>query len=416
MTQLEFEFNDEQYYAYRSDGANFMDTTGPVGLIALPGTEEFVQKINRELYTIRFKTLQRYPSFLRSEPGFIRHNYIIDSSISRFSSGEAKATLHSTIRGHDVYIFCDVTNRFVEYKMFGQMVPTAPDDHYQNLKRTILACNSKAKNISVVMPYLYEGRQDYTSSRESMDAANVLKELNRMGVKNIITFDPHEPRVENAIPLLGIENIPTSYSILKALIKDFPEISFNNPDECMVISPDENGLKRATYYASMLGLQLGTFYRERDYTQTVDGKNLVTNYKFLGEEINGKTAIIIDDMINSGKTVTQTARRLKQTLGAGKVILLATYPLLTRGTEPIQEAYQSGFIDKIYGTNLCAHSPELQKAEWYRDVDMSIMTAELIDALNHQASISGILDQSSQIADMLKRNRDLQSFDSLSKE
>lgn len=415
MSQIEMNMSDDLYYSYKQDGANLMQTNGPVGLIALPGTEEIVSQINSTLYDIRLKTVKRYPSMLNDEPGFIRNSYIVNVSIDRFSSGEAKATILSTVRGHDVYIFCDVTNHFVTFNMFGMKIPMSPDDHYQNLKRVILASSRKARSISVIMPYLYEGRQDHRTSRESLDCANVLKELNHLGVKNIITFDPHDARVENAIPRAGIENIPTSYSLLKALISDYPEMRFNDPAQATIISPDENGMKRATYYASMLGLPLGTFYRERDYSESSEGHNPITNYKYLGDDINGKTAIIIDDMVNSGLTITETAIRLKKELGAGKVILLCTYPLLTQGIGPIQMAFENGFIDRVYGTNLCAHSEELVKAPWYRDVNMSLMTAELIDALNHQASISGILDQSSQIAELLERNSDIQSFMALGK-
>lgn len=415
MSQIQFTMNDDLYYSYRKDGANLMKTNGPVGLIALPGTEDITRKINDMLYNIRLKTVTRNPSIMNDEPGFIRNNYIINTSIARFSSGEGKATIHNTIRGHDVYIFCDVTNRFETYNMFGMEIPTSPDDHYQNLKRMILACSSKARSVSVIMPYLYQGRQDHRTSRESLDCANVLKELNRMGVKNIITFDPHDARVENAIPLYGMENIPTSYSLLKALISDYPDKRFNDPSEATIISPDENGMKRAAYYASMLGLPLGTFYRERDYSRSIDGENPVTSYEYLGEDINGKTAVIIDDMINSGITATETAVRLKDDLGAGKVIMLCTYPLLTNGIEPVQEAYEKGYIDRIYGTNLCRHGQDLIDSPWYRDVDMSQMTAELIDALNHQASISGILDQSSQIAELLKKNSEIQNFMNLGK-
>ncbi len=410
MKPMTYEFTDESYYMYKYDGANFMDTNGPVALIALPGTESFVDKVNEELYNIRVKTVQRYPQFLSSEPGFLRSSYLAKNEIARFSSGEGKATLKSTVRGHDVYIFCDVTNHFETYNMFGMKVPYSPDDHFQNLKRTILATSAKARHLSVVMPYLYEGRQDQRSSRESLDAANVLKELQYMGVHNIITFDPHDSRVENAIPLLGIENIPTSFRLLSALIEDNPQINFSNPDSLMIISPDENGMQRATYFTSILGLPLGAFYRERDCQTTVDGVNPIINYKFLGDDLNGRTAIIIDDMINSAETVTKTAKRLKQELGAKHVIIIATYPLLTHGTEPLDQAYAEGLVDKVYGTNLCAHSDELLQAPWYRDVDMSSMTAELIDALNHQASISGILDQTSQIMEMLEKNREMQKF------
>ncbi len=410
MSQLEIKINDDLYYSYREGGANLMQTNGPVGLIALPGTEDFVEKINKRLYDIRMKTVSRYPSILNDEPGFIRNSYIIDSGIDRFASGEAKATIYKTIRGHDIFIFCDITNRFESYEMFGQQVPVSPDDHYQNLKRMILASGGKARSVSVVMPYLYQGRQDHRTSRESLDCANVLKELNHLGVKNIINFDPHDARVENAIPRYGIENIPTSYSLLKALINDYPETRFNDPEEATIISPDENGMKRAAYYASMLGLPLGTFYRERDYSRSIDGSNPVTNYEFLGVDMNGKTAIIIDDMINSGQTATETAVRLKDDLGAGKVIMLCTYPLLTHGTEPVQEAYEKHYIDKIYGTNLCKHPPEMEDAPWYRDVDMSGMTAELIDAMNHQASISGLLDQSAQITELLRKSEEHQRF------
>ncbi len=409
MSQLQFEF-DDSYYLYKSDGANFMNTNGPVGLIALPGTEAFVEQVNRELYTIRLRTIQRYPQFLSSEPGFIRNSFLVKNEIARFSSGEGKATLKSTVRGHDIYIFCDVTNHFESMKMFGLEVPLGPDDHYQNLKRTILACSSKARNVNVVMPYLYQGRQDKRNSRESLDAANVLKELNYMGVKNIIAFDPHDSRVENAIPLHGIENIPTSFQLLSALIQDYPHINFNDPNNVMIISPDENGMQRAAYYSSLLGLSLGTFYRERDYETTIDGENPIINHKFLGDDLNGKTAIIIDDMINSGDTVTETAYRLKNELNADQIIVLVTYPILTQGTSSLDEAYAEGYINRVYGTNLNAHSEEMLEAPWYRDVDLSTMTAELIDALNHQASISGILDQTDRIVDMLEETKHVQNF------
>lgn len=410
MNQLHIKLSDELYYSYKKDGLNLMRTNGPVGLIPLPGTEEIVQKINETLYKIRLRTAERHPSILNDEPGFLRNNYIIKARIDRFSSGEAKATITSTIRGHDIFIFCDVTNRFVTYKMFGMDIPTSPDDHFQNLKRVILASSGKARSISVVMPYLYQGRQDHRTSRESLDCANMLNELSELGVKNIITFDPHDARVENAIPRYGVENIPTSFSLLQALIADYPDCKFNDPNEFTIISPDENGMKRAAYYASMLELPLGTFYRERDYAESSEGTNPVTNFEYLGEDINGKTAIVIDDMINSGQTVTETAVRLKEKANAGKVILLCTYPLLTNGIEPIQQAYEDGYIDKLYGTNLCAHSEELMNAVWYRDVDLSQMTAELIDALNHQASISGLLDQSSQIAELLSKNDTIHDF------
>ncbi len=418
MSGIQFQFNDENYYRYSSSGANFMETTGPVGLIALPGTEEYVEKVNQHLYNLRLNTVQKYPSFLSSEPGFMRNNYIVDAEITRFASGEAKATLHDTVRGHDLYIFSDVTNRFTSYKMFGMEVPMSPDEHFHNIKRVILAANNKARRVSVVMPYLYQGLQDKRNSRESLDAANMLKELNRMGVDVIMTFEPHEPRVENAIPLYGIENIPTSFNLLQALIEDNEEVDFADPEQAIIISPDETGMKRATYYASMLGVQVGTFFRERDYSVKVNNENPIINFNYLGTDLDGKIAVIIDDIIFSGETVTRTAKTLKEELNAKSVIMLSTYPLLTHGLEVVDQAYEAGHIDKIYGTNLSAHSDELLARPWYRDVDISNMTAELIDALNHQASISGILDQSSQIAAMLQESKDRQRFrklDELSK-
>lgn len=404
-------FDNESYYSYSTSGANFMETNGPVGLIALPGTEDFVSKVDNHLYNIRLNTVQKYPGFLRTEPGFMRNNYIIDSKITRFGSGEAKATLLDTVRGHDIYIFCDVTNRFTTYEMFGMEVPMTPDEHFHNIKRIVLAANNKARRVSVVMPYLYEGLQDTRTSRESLDCANMLKELNRAGVEVIMTFDPHEPRVENAIPRYGIENIPTAYKLLEALITDYPDVDFADAEQAVIISPDESGMKRATYYASMLGLQVGTFFRERVYEENTSSYE--TRYKYLGDKLQGKTAIIIDDIVYSGSTVTRTAKKLKTELGASNVIVLCTYALLTHGTPPIDEAYDKGYISKIYGTNLSAHSPEHVEAIWYRDVDMSQMTAELIDALNHQASISGILDQSEQIADLLNESKERQRFNNL---
>ena len=407
---FQIHFNNDDYYAYNVSGANFMETTGPIGIIALPGTEEFVDKVNKHLYKIRMNTLQKYPSFLTNEPGFIRSNYVVSSTITRFSSGEAKATLNDSVRGHDLYIFVDITNHFTTYKMFGMDVPMSPDEHFQNIKRIILAANNKSRRISVVMPYLYQGLQDIRKSRESLDAANMLKELNRLGVKVIMTFDPHEPRVENAIPLYGIENIPTSYSLLKALITDFPTVNFSNPDEVVIISPDESGMKRATYYASMLGLQVGTFFRERKYSKKYKTNKPTLKYKYLGNNLKGKTAIIIDDIVFAGTTLERTSKALKDELGANNVIMLTTYPLLTEGLTTINKLYEDGYLNKLYGTNLNAHPQELLDAPWYRDVDMSQMTAELLDALNHQASISGVLDQSSQIADLLRKSKDQQMF------
>lgn len=410
MAGIQFQLNDDNYYMYNSAGANFMETNGPVGLISLPGTEEFVQKVDRHLYNLRMNTVQKYPSLLTNEPGFMRNNFMVNTEITRFASGEGKATLHDTVRGHDLYIFSDVTNHYTTYKMFQREVPMSPDEHFQNIKRVILAASNKARRISVVMPYLYQGLQDIRTSRESLDAANMLKELNRMGVQVIMTFDPHEPRVENAIPLYGIENIPTSYSLLKSVISENPDIDFNDPEQTIIISPDEKGMKRATYYASMLGLQVGTFFRERDFSTRENGENPIVNFNYLGNDLEGKTAVIIDDIVFSGETVTRTAKTLKEELGAKNVLMLATYPLLTNGLAPLDEAYNNGHLHRLYGTNLTAHSEEMLARPWYRDVDMSNMTAELIDALNHQASISGILDQSSQIAELLHRSKEQRLF------
>lgn len=405
----DFLLNNSNYNLYDASSNQQMETNGPVGLIALPGTEDFVNKVNNHLYNIRIKKVQQKPQLLADEIGFMRNTYIISSTISRFSSGEAKGTLNDTVRGHDLYIFCDITNHNASYEMFGMQVPMSPDEHFQNLKRIILAANNKARKINVVMPYLYQGLQDVRHSRESLDCANMLKELNNLGVHVIMTYDPHEPRVENAIPLFGIENVPTAYNLIRALISDYPSVDFADPEQAVVISPDERGMKRATYYASVLGLQVGTFFRQKVYKHDKNSDPDI-NYKYLGKDLEGKTAIIIDDIIFSGSTVTRTAKALKEDYGASNIIMLCTYPLMTQGTALIDKAYEDGYISKIYGTNLTNHTEELLNSPWYRDVDLSSMTSQLIDALNHQASISGVLDQSPQITELLQKNKELQSF------
>lgn len=383
-----------------------METNGPIGLIASQGTEEFAEKVNGHLYDIRMKYLEENPEYFRMSPGFIREDYIIGSECTRFTNGEGKATLHDSVRGHDIYILCDVLNYSETYTHFGSETPLAPDDHFTNVIRLTLAASNKPRRINVIFPFLYEGRQDIRQNRESLDCAFALKELNRMNVESIITFDPHDSRVENALPQAGLENIPATYQLLKALISDDNKIPFEDKSKLMVVSPDETGMKRAMYYASVLGLPLGTFYLQRDNERIVDARNPVTSMHFLGDDPAGRDIIFVDDMIVSGAALLRTAKMLKEKYKAKRVFAVTSFAIFTDGIDAVNQAYEEGLIEKIYATNLNYHAPELCQAPWFQEVDMSKYVAQLIDALNHHASISGLLDQTEIINKLLEKRRD----------
>ena len=399
-------FNDQNYYVYRQDGRNMMETVGPIGLIAETGSEEFAQKVNEHLYNIRMRYVEENPEFLQYSPGFIRQNYIIRSESTRFKNGEGKATLHNSVRGHDIYIISDVLNYSETFNYFGEQVPLAPDDHFTNVIRLTLAASNKPRRINVILPFLYEGRQDIRLNRESLDCAFALKELNSLGVESIITFDPHDSRVENALPKAGLENIPATYQLLEALISDDNKIPFDDNSRVMVVSPDETGMKRAMYYASVMGLPLGTFYLQRDPDVVVEARNPVTAMHFLGDDPEGRDIIFVDDMIVSGEALLRTAKLLKEKYKVRRIFAVTSFAIFTDGVEALNEAYEEGLIEKLYATNLNYHSPEVLAAPWFKNVDMSEYVAQLIDALNHHASISGLLDQTEMINQLLQQRRD----------
>jgi len=322
-------------------------------------------------------------------------SFVLTPNCPRFGTGEAKAVLNHSARGLDAYIICDCFNYSVNYKMYGQTVPMSPDDHFQDLKRVIAAFGGKARRITVVMPMLYEGRQHRRSSRESMDCALALQELVNMGVKNIITFDAHDPRVNNAIPLDGFDNVQAAYQMIKALLRTVPDVHLDR-EHTMIVSPDEGGMGRCIYYSSVLGLELGMFYKRRNYSVIVNGRNPIEAHEFLGNDIHGKDLILVDDMISSGESILDIAAKLKEK-GAGRIFVFSTFGLFVEGLDKFDEYYEKGIIDKVFTTNLIYQTPELLSREWYCSVNMSKYIALLVDTLNNDNSISGLLDPADRI-------------------
>ena len=317
-------------------------------------------------------------------------SFVIDVNCPRFGTGEAKAVLHHSARGLDAFIICDCFNYNVTYKMYGQTVPMSPDDHFQDLKRVIAAFGGKARRITVIMPMLYEGRQHRRTARESMDCAMALQELVSMGVKNIITFDAHDPRVNNAIPYDGFDNVQAAYQMIKALLRSVPDVKLDR-EHTMIVSPDEGGMGRCIYYSSVLGLDLGMFYKRRNYSIIVNGKNPIEAHEFLGNDIIGKDLILVDDMISSGESMLDIAAKLKER-GAGRIFIFSTFGLFVDGLQKFDQYYADGLIDKIFTTNLIYQTPELLSREWYCSVNMSKYIALLVETLNNDNSISKLLD------------------------
>ncbi|NCA99173.1 MAG: ribose-phosphate pyrophosphokinase [Clostridia bacterium] len=376
-----------------------MAPVGPVGIIPLTGSAVFADSVNYYLGRRRTEYLEQLPDLGATNPGFIRHDYRIPVNTFRFSSGEGKAVIGNTVRGHDLFILVDVMNFSCTYKMHGLINHMSPDDHYQDLKRTILAISGKARRINVIMPFLYESRQHKRNSRESLDCAYMLEELYSLGVENIITFDAHDDRVANAIPTSGFESIPSAYQIIKSLVNTTPDLHICG-DTMMVVSPDEGGISRAMYYASMLGVPLGTFYKRRDYTQVVNGRNPIIAHEFLGDTVEGMDIIVVDDMISSGDSMLDIARELKSRK-ANRIFCATTFGLFTDGLEHFNQAYEQGLITKVFATNLIYRRPELLAAPWFQDVNMAKFTALLIDAINHDASLSKLVDPTEKIRKLL---------------
>ena len=396
--------DEKSYSRYNQYGENPMDPVGPIGLIALKGSKQFTENVN--WYLNKRRSEYQSEAFISKYPGFYREDYRIDVDNTRFSSGEGKAVIKNTVRGHDLYIVCDVMNSSITYKMYGQDNRMSPDDHYQDLKRVILACSGKSRRVNVIMPFLYESRQHKRNSRESLDCAFALEELYNLGVANIITFDAHDERVANAIPLSGFESLNPTYQIIKEMYRQIPDLSFSE-GKFMVVSPDEGGISRAMYYASILGVPLGTFYKRRDYTTVVNGRNPIIAHEFLGDSVEGMDILIVDDMISSGDSMLDIAREMKHR-GARKVFCAVTFGLFTEGIDNFNKAYEEGVFDKVFATNLIYRRPELLEAPWFADVNMCKFVALLIDAINHDASLSNLINPTEKIRKLLeaKENRE----------
>ena len=362
---------------------------GRLGIIPMKSCEALGEKVDN--YLVRWRQERSKPENTDLHfNGYERDTYIVKSECPRFASGEAKGTIKESVRGTDLYILVDVINSNIEYNLSGRMVPMSPDDHFQDLKRVIAAAGGKASRINVIMPFLYESRQHKRTNRESLDCALALQELMSYGVTNIITFDAHDPRVQNAIPVSGFENIMPTYQFIKSLLKSTPDLELDK-EHLMVISPDEGAMHRAIYFANHFGVDVGMFYKRRDYSKIVNGKNPIVKHEFLGDDVSGKDVIIIDDMIASGESMLDVAKKLKS-LHAKRVFCLSTFGLFTAGLDVFDEAHKEGFIEKVITTNVTYQSPELLKRSWYESADMSKYIAIIIDHLNHDASLSDLLD------------------------
>ena len=375
---------------------------GPLGLIPLKSCSTLGAKVNDWLVEWRKERESEHKSTI-AFAGYQRDSYIIEAKTPRFGSGEGKGTIESSVRGDDLYIMVDVCNYNLTYSLCGMTNHMSPDDHFQDLKRVIAAAAGKARRINVIMPFLYESRQHKRSGRESLDCALALQELTNMGVENIITFDAHDPRVQNAIPLKGFETVQPIYQFIKHLLKNETELQIDS-DHMMVISPDEGGMGRAVFFANVLGLDLGMFYKRRDYTKIINGRNPIVAHEFLGASVEGKDVIIVDDMISSGESMLDTAKELKR-MKARKVFICTTFGLFTGGLKKFDEYYENGIIDRVLTTNLVYQTPELLSKPYYINVDMSKYIALIIDNLNHDASLSDLLNPTGRINRLLAKYR-----------
>ena len=364
---------------------------GRLGVIGMSGCETFCEKVDYYLKTFNADDVNNLGTFL------------LPIKMARFGTGEAKVTILHSIRTFDVYLIVDVFNYGVTYKMYGQDVPMSPDDHFQDLKRVISAMCGKAKKITVIMPMLYEGRQHKRTARESLDCAVMLQELfDYYGIDNIITFDAHDPRVMNAIPTKGFENVYTTYQMIKALVNNIEDFKIDK-DNLMIISPDEGGVGRGVYYSSVLGIDLGMFYKRRDYSRVVKGRNPIIAHEFLGSSLENKDVIVVDDMISSGESMIDVAKRLKD-MGARNIYVCCAFGLFCNGLEAFDEAYENGWISRVFTTNLIYRSPELLERKWFCEVDLSKYISLIIDALNHDMSISSLLNHAQRIKPFLEQH------------
>jgi ribose-phosphate pyrophosphokinase len=373
---------------------------GTLGIISLESSKSLGQKVNDYIVDWRKARENEHTSTI-AFAGYQRDSYLIDAGCPRFGTGEAKGIIRESVRGSDLYLLLDVCNYSLTYTVCGQTNHMSPDDHYQDLKRIIAAVGGKARRITVIMPFLYESRQHRRSSRESLDCALALQELTNMGVESIITFDAHDPRVQNAIPLKSFETVQPTYQFIKALLKKVPDLNLD-AEHMMVISPDEGGMNRAVYFANVLGVDLGMFYKRRDYTTIINGRNPIVAHEFLGTDVEGKDMLIIDDMISSGESMIDVAKELKRRK-AGRIFVASTFGLFTNGLSKFDEAYEQGLIDRVLTTNLVYQTEELLSRPYYINVDMSKYIALLIDTLNHDSSISKLLSPTERIQNILNK-------------
>lgn len=361
----------------------------PLGLIAMEGASEIGKKVDK------------YLTQWANEKEHVKESFLIEADCPRFSSGDGKGLIKQTIRGNDLFILCDMGNYSVTYDYFGTKNRMSPDDHYQDLKRIIQAASGKAHRINIIMPSLYGGRQHRKNYRESLDCAVALQELQSMGVSNILTFDAHDPRVQNAVPLMGFDNIIPSYQVLKSMFKNLPDFK---PDKnhFMIVSPDEGAINRNMYYASVLSVNLGMFYKRRDYSTVVDGRNPIVAHEYMGNDVKGMDVFIADDIISSGESMLDIAVELKKR-NANKIYCYATYPIFTNGLAKFDKAYEEGKIDGVFGTNLTYRTPELLERPWFYEVDCAKYIAYFIASLNHDQSISNVIDPHKKIETLLKK-------------
>ena len=375
---------------------------GPLGFVSLPSCKELGDKVDYYLVKWRKERKNDHKNSL-VYAGYEKNSFLVEHKLPRFGSGEGKGVIVSSVRGDDLYIMVDICNYSLTYTVAGHENHMSPDDHYQDLKRIIAAVEGKAKRITVIMPFLYESRQHKRTTRESLDCALALQELVSMGVDNIITFDAHDPRVQNAIPLHGFETVQPSYQFIKGLLRNVKDLNID-ADHMMVISPDEGGMGRAIYIANVLGLDMGMFYKRRDYTKIVNGRNPIIAHEFLGTEVEGKDMIIIDDMISSGESILEVAHELKARK-ANRIFVFSTFGLFTNGLEKFDKAHEEGVISKVLTTNLIYQTPELLSKEWYISCDLSKFIAYIVDTLNHDESISDLLIPNDRIQSIVTRYR-----------
>lgn len=375
--------------------------TAPLKIVALDSCKELGVKVNDYIVSFRKEAVSEYPE-LAKIANYGCDNYLVESACPRFGSGEAKGVLKESIRGKDLFIMVDVCNHSLTYKVNGHINHMSPDDHYQDLKRIISAATGKARRINVIMPFLYESRQHKRTKRESLDCALALQELMEMGVSNIMTFDAHDPRVQNSIPINGFDNFSPNYQFMKALLRAEPDLQVDK-DHLMIISPDEGAMHRAVYLSNVLGVDMGMFYKRRDYSTIVNGKNPIVAHEFLGTDLAGKNAIIVDDMISSGESMLDVAKKIKER-GANRVFVFTTFGLFTEGMGKFDEYYEKGFIDRIITTNLTYLPQETLDKPYFTCADMSKFIALIIDSLNHDTPIGTVLDPSDKIHKLLEKH------------